>query len=218
MFNGHITKQWRLRQDQYIRQRNLHTITRTGANWSLRTLTILWTDFFCLWKARNESIHGHDLSSQHQARHRRLCAEMEDLHSQRDQVLASDADVFIGETAAALDTFLTVSTASHIQNWLHVWRPTIISSIKAARDQSVQGVQTLSTYFAATTRPPQATNTGPRHPNPRAHRTARPRRRDQLPILPQPSFRFCSLRSFFGSTRLASHPPLETDPVTLISP
>jgi hypothetical protein len=58
---------------------------------------------------------------------------------------------------------LTVSTASHIQNWIHVWRPTIISSIKAARDQSIQGVQTISTYFDTTNRPLPVTHTGPRH-------------------------------------------------------
>jgi hypothetical protein len=45
-------------------------------------------------EARNESIHGHDLSSQHKACHRRLCAKMEELHSKRDQVLASDANMF----------------------------------------------------------------------------------------------------------------------------
>jgi hypothetical protein len=60
---------------------------------------------------------------------------MEELHSRRDQVLASDADVFIGETPVSLETFLTMSSASHIQNWIHVWRPMIISTIKAAQDK-----------------------------------------------------------------------------------
>lgn len=133
VFNGHITKQWRLRQDKFIRQQKIQTIVHTGANWLLHTLNIIWTNFLCLWNAWNEWIHGHNLSSQHKARHLCLCAEMEDLHSKRDQGLASDADVFIGNTQVALDTFLTVSPVSHIQNWIHVWHPATMSSIKAAK-------------------------------------------------------------------------------------
>jgi hypothetical protein len=165
LFNGHITKHWQLYQDKFIQQQRIHTIVYIGTNWSLRTLTILWTNFFCLWKARNELIHGHDLSSQQQAHHCCLCGKMEQLHSRHDQVLASDADVFIGETPVSLETFLTMSSASHIQNWIHVWRPMIISTIKAAQDKSLQGVCTLTKYYATADHSLPHPNTGPHHPN-----------------------------------------------------
>ena len=138
----------------YLRSRKIRTQTHTGANWALRTLSQIWTDFFRIWQDRNTAIHGHDLRSQNQARHRRLRAEMELLHSQQDQVLAVDSDAFI-ENPAALETFLSVSSATHIQNWINVWRPLIISSIQTAKERSLQGVRTLSDYFV----PEQATNT-----------------------------------------------------------
>jgi hypothetical protein len=194
LFNGHITTQWRIRQDKFLRQSNISTRAHTGSNWSLRTLTSLWTDFFRIWTDRNEAIHGHDLKSQNQARHRRLRAEMELLHSQRDQVLAVDSDVFIAAENDALETFLTVSSATHIQNWLHVWKPIIVSSVQSAKDLSIRGVRILSDYFPTD----PTTNTGPRHPNSRAHRTTRPRHKPRQLVLPQPSFSFRSLRSFFG--------------------
>ena len=43
--------------------------------------------FFSLWTTRNDTIHGHDLKTQNQSRHRRLRAEMELLHTKRDSVL-----------------------------------------------------------------------------------------------------------------------------------
>jgi hypothetical protein len=153
-----------------------------------------------LWKARNEAIHGHDLSSQNQAHHRHLRAEMEQLHFQREHVLAVDSDIFIGNTPAALETFLSVSTASNIQNWLHVWRPLIHSSVKSAKDLSIQGVRILTDYFDSTGSP----DTTPPHPNSRAHRTTQPRHKNRLQALPQPKFWF----RFFGLPNQPPPPPI----------
>ncbi len=191
LFNGHLSLQWRHKQDYYVRRQKIHTLTHTGAGWSARTLTIIWSSFLTLWTSRNEAIHGHDLSSQQQARKRQLRIEMEILHTKRDQVLACDTDAFLGDTPEELNHFLDSASASHVQNWLHVWKPFILSSVNSAKDLSLHGVQTIQKYFTPTNevqhRPLSA----------RAHRTARPRIR-QRAILPQPSFRFRSLRSFFG--------------------
>jgi hypothetical protein len=191
LFNGHLTTQWRVKQDRYIRRMKIKTRTNTGAGWALRTMTTLWRDFFVLWKARNESIHGHDKTSQQEARKRKLKLEIGFLHDQRDQVLACDSDLFIADTPAALHTYLEVTSASQTQTWLNIWKPVILSSIASAKDLSLRGVDTITTYF------PSTPNTAPRHPNQRTHRKARPKQRDLRP-LPTPNFRFRSLRSFFG--------------------
>jgi hypothetical protein len=128
LFNGHLTTQWRIKQDYHVRRRKINMRTHTGAVWSIRTLAILWTEFFALWKTCNEAIHGHDLASQQQAKQRKLRIEMTMLHSLRDQVLAGDTDIFIGDTPAALDHFLDTATATYVQNWIHVWKPFILSS------------------------------------------------------------------------------------------
>jgi hypothetical protein len=98
MFNGHLSLEWRTKQDYYIRRRKIKTLTNTGAGWVIRSWTILWTEFFTLWKARNEAIHGHNQSTQHQARCRKLRMEMELLHSYRNKVLACDTAAFIGDS------------------------------------------------------------------------------------------------------------------------
>jgi hypothetical protein len=191
LFNGHLTTEWRIKQDYHIRRRKIRTRTHTGAGWSLRTLTILWQEFFVLWKSRNEAIHGHDTRSQQQAKHRKLRLEMVMLHSLRDQVLAGDTDVFIGDTPPELDHFLDTATPTYIQNWLHIWKPFLLSSVKSAKDLALQGVSTMSTYFTP------SSELRHRPIAERAHRTARPRTRERL-ALPQPSYRFRSLRSFFA--------------------
>jgi hypothetical protein len=119
---------------------------------------------------------------------------MEHLHMQRDQVLAGDSDVFKGDNPAELQHFLDTSSTAHVQNWLNIWKPFIISSIQSAKELSLTGVQSLTTYFTPTSALPHRPLTA------RSHRTARPRQRDPR-ALPQPSYRFRSLRSFFGTTQ-----------------
>jgi hypothetical protein len=65
LFKGPILLQWSAKQDVW--QQKTKALTHTGARWSRYMLTILWMDFFSLWKAHNEAIHGHSLSSQQQA-------------------------------------------------------------------------------------------------------------------------------------------------------
>jgi hypothetical protein len=86
---------------------------------------------------------------------------MEQLHSKRDYVLALDSNAFIVDHPEALETFLTLSTATHIQNWIFIWQPLIVSSVKLAKDLSICGVWTLSTHFT----PDQPPNRTPRRPN-----------------------------------------------------
>jgi hypothetical protein len=40
-----------------------------------------------------------------------------------------------------------VSTTTHIQNWIYVWRPIILFSAQMAKDWSIQGMRTLTDYF-----------------------------------------------------------------------
>jgi hypothetical protein len=151
MFHGHLSKEWRSKQDHYVRRRKIKIRTNTGAGWSLRTIILLWTDCFAVWTSRNEAIHGHDQSTQQQARHWKLRAEMELLHTYRNDVLAGNIDVFIRDSTQELDTYLEVATASQVQNWLYVWCPLILSSIKEAKDVSIRGINHLTTYFSTQT-------------------------------------------------------------------
>jgi hypothetical protein len=81
---------------------------------------------------------------------------MELLHTQCDQVLACNTDSFLGDTPENLTHFLDTLTAAHIQNWLHVWKSFILSSVKVkAKYLSSQGIRTMTTtYFTPTVATP----------------------------------------------------------------
>jgi hypothetical protein len=140
------------------------------------------------------------MKSQQLAKQRKLRIEMGMVHSLRDQVLASDTDVFIRDTPEDLDLFLDTATSTYLQNWRNIWKPFIYSSVKSAQDLALQGVRTMLTYFT----PTKALRHRPIAD--RAHRTAQPQTRER-PVLPQPSFCFRSLPSFFASPTSTSTNP-----------
>jgi hypothetical protein len=46
--------------------------------------------------------------------------------------------------------FLDTATTTYVQNWLHVWKPFILSSVKSTNDLALQGVCAMATYFTPT--------------------------------------------------------------------
>jgi GTP-dependent phosphoenolpyruvate carboxykinase len=62
---------------------------------------------------------------------------MEMLHSLRDQVLEGDTDVFLGDNPVALSQFLETAMTTYVQNWIHIWKPFILSSVKSATNLSI---------------------------------------------------------------------------------
>jgi hypothetical protein len=132
--------QWRIKQDYHLRCHKNQSQTHTGAGWLLCTLTILWKELCVLWKTQNEAVHGHNITSQQQAQQQKQHLKMIFIHSLQDQVLAGDTDIFVSNNPAALDHFLDTKTATYVQNWLHVWKPFILSSVKSANKLALQGV------------------------------------------------------------------------------
>jgi hypothetical protein len=121
------------------------------------------------------------------------------LHEQCHHFISCDRDAFIEDTPADLITYLAVATALQVKNWLNVWIPFILYSIKQLMELSLQqGINTLPTYFLPQDNViPNESSTSHRPINNRSHHTAHPCLRAR-PVLPQPSFRWQSLCSFFG--------------------
>jgi hypothetical protein len=125
-------------------------------------ITVIWKQFLLMWEQRNTQVHGHDKKTQLKAKRRRLASEFKHLHTKRPDVLHTDRDLFIGTTDDDVDNFIDSVTPKYIENWLQIWRPVILDSVKAAAAYALKSVPPLTTYFESLTptpqmkRPPQA--------------------------------------------------------------
>jgi hypothetical protein len=148
IFQGRLTSEWARLQDQHLRQINVTANCHTGLLWTTNIITTVWKEFFTMWTARNTAIHGNDSASRQKSRIRLATVHLRHLHKKRNDVLATDRDLFIGETDAEIDQWTQTRSATHIENWLRIWKPVIIDSAKAARAFAIQSVKPIHQYFA----------------------------------------------------------------------
>jgi hypothetical protein len=153
-----MTLEWSRLQDQHLLKIKSNSNSLTGILWTTNIITTVWKEFFTMWNARNTTIHGADSKSRQKSRIRRASVILHHLHTKRDTVLATDRELFIGETTEDIDQWIQTRTATHIENWLRIWKPVIIDSVKAAHTFAITSVRPLQEYFAPVeqrTRPPR---------------------------------------------------------------
>eukprot|EP00957_Ditylum_brightwellii_P025207 1907770-Ditylum_brightwellii.AAC.1 len=54
LFNGQLTKQWAILQDDYLHHIRLCTSSLNGTTWASHIVKFIWSQFFILWTLRNE--------------------------------------------------------------------------------------------------------------------------------------------------------------------
>jgi hypothetical protein len=143
IFNGRISTEWSLLQDQYLQDQKLYSAKNTGLLWAASLLTSLWDEWHLVWTIRNEVIHGHDESSRQRKQRASAEKELRAIYEDRELLLPADQDHLFEH----VDIHLAKSTQS-IQNWLNTYQPMFTDSIKKARRRAVDGVRSIRSYFA----------------------------------------------------------------------
>jgi hypothetical protein len=77
--------------------------------------TTIWKQFFLMWEERNLLVHGHNTKTRTIATRRRLATEFRYLHTKRNEVLATDHDLFIGDNDDDVATFIDTVSPKYIE-------------------------------------------------------------------------------------------------------
>jgi hypothetical protein len=148
IFQGRMSLEWSSLQDQHLRQLQITANCHTGLLWTTNVITTVWKEFFTMWSNRNTAIHGKDSDTRHKSRLRHAAVQLKHLHLKRTDVLATDRDLFIGDTDESIDRWVQARSATHIENWLRIWKPVILDSAKAAHAFAIKSVRPIHQYFA----------------------------------------------------------------------
>jgi hypothetical protein len=103
----------------------------------------LWTSFRTLWDLRNGQVHGNDSSTRAKKQKEKAHRELLAMYLLRDQTQYCDRNIFHESAAAHLDA----QPVWALKNWIRVYRPLVVHSIKEAANQAIQKVRTLTSYF-----------------------------------------------------------------------
>ena len=148
LFNGRMSTEWARLQDHHLYQTNKSGKTRSGCLWTTSIIVCIWDNWQLLWTARNETIHGHDVTSRNAAKQAIAQTNIQRIYDSRNHLMPDDQAHLFDDP----ETHLQMPTRSLI-NWYNTYQPMFTSSIKEAKRRSLQGVRSIRSYFAPSPAP-----------------------------------------------------------------
>ncbi len=144
LFNGRFCKQWGDVQNAHLyRSRHqVSTQTHSGQKWQVAIITLIWEQWYEVWKLRNDDVHGKDDATRLVAERREVTRQLAAIYSQRRLMEPSFQDLLFPDIQQHLEQPTWV-----IRNWLTIRAPGFATSIRAATARAIQNVRSIRSYF-----------------------------------------------------------------------
>ncbi|KAI2494428.1 hypothetical protein MHU86_20111 [Fragilaria crotonensis] len=88
LFNGRFSQQWADLQNNHLFRNRHHLPTKnpTGHKWQVAIITVIWEQWYALWKMRNEDVHGKDEATRIIAERREVTRRLSAIYDQRQHM------------------------------------------------------------------------------------------------------------------------------------
>ena len=127
VFSGRLSNEWARLQDDHLYAHNQLGKTRSGRLWTTMIIQTIWQEWHKLWLHRNETIHGHDMTTRTAARKRFVEAKLRALYAKREAMRARDRNIFFDTVEEHLTRPLIAQ-----ENWILTYGPLVRHSVKEA--------------------------------------------------------------------------------------
>ena len=146
LFSGRFSIEWsKIQQAYYARHRTKDGIQRrTGSQWQVKMIGVMWDQWRTVWRLRNEEVHGHDAATRARAERAATDRRMREVYDQRQHLEPNVASLLHQDE----HEHRSRSRATN-QNWLAVNLPIIRRSVRRVKKRSARGMQTLRSYFTS---------------------------------------------------------------------
>ena len=145
VYRGRWSVEWRHHQDSF-RANNPQCYPMSGEDWIRGIGRLLIDQWLHLWKLRNDDRHGKDQATNSLLRARTLHAELRELYSYKLQMCPIDRHLF---HASVEEHIQCHSSLDSLEDWLHNYRPVILSSVDQARRLGITRNMGIQTHPAA---------------------------------------------------------------------
>lgn len=128
LYRGRWSSQWELMHNQYSTTQPLH-LQQSGSKWVLGLGRLLLTQWFKLWKIRNDERHGVDAETRESARLQVVQHQLAALYLLRTKVCPCDRHIFLANPEIHLQLFPDLQT---IEDWINLYSEAIHASVTRA--------------------------------------------------------------------------------------
>jgi hypothetical protein len=105
---------------------------------SIEIITVLWEQWYNLWKLRNDDVHGKDAAARAIADKREVAQSLAMIYDQRNHMEPSMQALL----QANIKTHLEQSTWA-IQNWINIQGPGFAESVKRVKKNAIQNMRSI---------------------------------------------------------------------------
>ena len=150
VFNGRFAKAWStVQEDSLARYTGSNGSNNTqsrkkGKQWQKKFILEIWKQWMILWKARNDLVHGINMTAQNEANRRRTEDELRTIYDQREQLEPEYQSLLYSEAQDHIQRHRHHTT----RNWINTNGPILRESLRRAKRRAISGVRSIRSYFA----------------------------------------------------------------------
>jgi hypothetical protein len=143
LWRGLFSRHWSELQEKHYRRTHPRDFTKKGTTWTKRIIGFLWGRLLDAWGARNTVQYAASPEEAEHNRKARLIPQIEGFYSQAPHIAYGDRQVIFN-----LDLeFLLSKNSSFIQQWITMFKPTLVTAIKQAKTKAKEQQHDIRDYF-----------------------------------------------------------------------
>jgi hypothetical protein len=127
----------------YRNRRHLPTQKSSGQKWQVAMITVIWEQWYALWKRRNDDVHGKDVAARSIAEKREVSRRLTAIYDKRTHMEPSAQSLLLPDINTHLKQPPWV-----IQKWNTINGPEFMTSLRNVKAKAIQNVRSIRTYFA----------------------------------------------------------------------
>ena len=147
---GRFVGEWRFVHGRYREQitsqrENSDKATKhrqTTEQWLCGLIQAIWEQWFSLWEARNQDLHGHDAKQKQSHLRQEVHRQLRDIYSTKQFMDPKVRSLLLQDPEAHATYPLHVTT-----NWLRLHTPIFKENVCKVRRMALKGMKSISTYF-----------------------------------------------------------------------
>ena len=111
--------------------------------WVTNMLDTIWTEWFKVWEARNEFVHGKTMTDKQERKQAEIEQKIRTIYKNKDKYLPPER-LMLGDD---VEEFIKARGYTALANWERVWGPLFAKSAAECRLRALQGVRPITGYF-----------------------------------------------------------------------
>ena len=150
LLHGRAVQSWRTISKAAQRaERGRTTEDGDKTTWVTNMLDTIWTEWFKLWEARNEFVHGKTLTEKQERKQADIEQKIRQIYENKEKYLPSERRL-LGDD---VEEFIKTKGFTALANWERVWGPLFAKSAAECRLKALQGVRPIPTFFKSAAPP-----------------------------------------------------------------